>query len=226
MYGVSELINADKDSLGVYKVFNVPYSHYLKTDIDLRLYNIIDPSKSIIWRIFMGCAYPYGNSNALPFEKRYFSGGPNSVRAWSTRTLGPGSYLDPTISDIPNTMADIKLETNLEYRFKLFWKLEGALFLDAGNIWAINPIDDRPNSLFDFKKFYKEIAIGTGFGTRFDFSFFLLRLDFGFKLRDPSFTENKWLLDRELINSSEYKERKDLYDYKVFNFQFGIGYPF
>lgn len=226
MYGVSELINADKDSLGVYKVFNVPYSHYLKTDIDLRLYNIIDPSKSIIWRIFMGCAYPYGNSNALPFEKRYFSGGPNSVRAWSTRTLGPGSYLDPTISDIPNTMADIKLETNLEYRFKLFWKLEGALFLDAGNIWAINPKDDRPGALFDFNKFLREIAIGTGFGTRFDFSFFLLRLDFGFKLRDPSFTENKWLLDRELINSSEYKERKDLYDYKVFNFQFGIGYPF
>ena len=173
----------------------------------------------------MGCAYPYGNSSGLPFEKKYFSGGPNSIRAWRTRELGPGSYLDTSSAVIPNTMADIKLEVNLEYRFKLFWKLEGALFLDAGNIWAINPKDDRPNSLFDFNSFHKDLAIGTGFGARFDFSFFIIRLDFGLKLRDPSFSEKKWLLDNELLKSDEYKDRVNK-DYKVWNFQFGIGYPF
>ncbi len=225
LFGISRLRNSGKDSISGYTVFNVPYSQYIKTDIDLRHYNIITPANSLIWRIFMGCAYPYGNSNALPFEKKYFSGGPNSIRAWRTRELGPGSYLDDSESKIPNTMADIKLEFNLEYRFKLFWKLEGAIFLDAGNIWAINPKDDRPNSLFDFNKFYKEIAVGTGFGTRFDFSFFIIRLDFGFKLRDPSFTQYKWLLDNELLKSDEYKDRREN-GYRIFNLQFGIGYPF
>jgi outer membrane protein assembly factor BamA len=222
----SELSNRERDSASQsYKVFNVPYSQYFKTDIDFRYYNIVNPTNSIVYRVFIGCAYPYGNSTALPFEKKYFSGGPNSIRAWRTRELGPGSYLDTSETRIPNTMADIKLEANIEYRFKLFWKLEGALFLDMGNIWAINPKDERPNSLFSFKDFYKDIAIGTGFGTRFDFSFFIIRLDFGFKLRDPSFSENKWIMDSDLLSSDEYQERKEN-NYRIFNFQFGIGYPF
>ncbi len=227
LHGYSELTNRERDSASNrYKIFNVPYSQYLKTDLDFRYYNIINPTNSIVYRIFVGCAYPYGNSNALPFEKKYFSGGPNSIRAWSTRELGPGSYVDTSRNKIPNTMADIKLEANIEYRFKLFWKLEGALFLDMGNIWAINPKDERPGSLFDFKDFYEDIAIGTGFGARFDFSFFIIRLDFGFKLRDPSFFENKWILDNDLLSSNQYKYRKENYNYRVFNFQFGIGYPF
>jgi outer membrane protein assembly factor BamA len=227
LHEYSKRTGAERDSVSrSYKVFNVPYSQYLKTDIDFRYYNFINPINSIVYRIFIGCAYPYGNSNALPFEKKYFSGGPNSIRAWRTRELGPGSYLDVSNLKIPNTMADIKLEANIEYRFKLFWKVEGALFLDMGNIWAINPDDERPNSLFDFSKFYKEIAVGTGFGTRFDFSFFIIRLDFGFKLRDPSFSQNKWIVDSDFFNSDEYINRKDNNDYKIFNFQFGIGYPF
>lgn len=231
LYGISNLREADKDTISGYSVFNVPYSQYIKTDIDLRHYNIITPSNSLIWRIFVGCAYPYGNSSGLPFEKKYFSGGPNSIRAWRTRELGPGSYLDTSRSVIPNTMADIKLEANLEYRFNILklysnLKLEGALFMDVGNIWAINPKDDRPDALFDFNKFLGEIAVGTGFGTRFDLGFFLIRLDFGFKLRDPSFSKNKWLLDNELLNSEEYRDRQDKYNYRVWNLQFGIGYPF
>jgi len=226
LHGYSELSNLERDSVSnSYKIFNVPYSQYFKTDIDFRHYNIVNPTNSIVYRIFIGCAYPYGNSSALPFEKKYFSGGPNSIRAWRTRELGPGSYLDTSKTKIPNTMADIKLEANVEYRFKLFWKLEGALFLDMGNIWAINPKDERPNSLFDFKDFYKDIAVGTGFGTRFNFSFFIIRLDFGFKLRDPSFSENKWIMDSDLLSSKEYKDRKEN-NYRIFNFQFGIGYPF
>ncbi|UCH15395.1 MAG: BamA/TamA family outer membrane protein, partial [Bacteroidales bacterium] len=198
LHGYSELANRERDSASNrYKIFNVPYSQYLKTDLDFRHYNIINPANSIVYRIFVGCAYPYGNSNALPFEKKYFSGGPNSIRAWRTRELGPGSYLDTSRTKIPNTMADIKLEANIEYRFKLFWKLEGALFLDMGNIWAINPKDERPGSLFDFKDFYEDIAIGTGFGARFDFSFFIIRLDFGFKLRDPAFIDYKWIMDND-----------------------------
>ncbi len=226
LHGFSKISKPDRDSASAsYKIFNVPYSQYLKTDIDFRHYNIINPTNSIVYRIFAGCAYPYGNSTALPFEKKYFSGGPNSIRAWRTRELGPGSYVDTSKTKIPNTMADIKLEANIEYRFKLFWKIEGALFLDMGNIWAINPKDERPNSLFVFKDFYKDIAIGTGFGTRFDFSFFIIRLDFGFKLRDPSFYENKWIIGSDLLSSNAYKDRKEN-DYRIFNFQFGIGYPF
>jgi outer membrane protein assembly factor BamA len=225
----SNLTNDDRDSVSSrYKIFNVPYSQYLKTDIDFRYYNFINQANNLVYRLFIGCAYPYGNSSALPFEKKYFSGGPNSIRAWRTRELGPGSYFDTdtTKSKIPNTMADIKLEANIEYRFKLFWKVEGALFLDIGNIWAINPDDERPNSLFDFNKFYKDLAVGTGFGTRFDFSFFIIRLDFGLKLRDPSFSQDKWIPDSEFLNSDEYALRKDEYEYKIWNVQFGIGYPF
>jgi outer membrane protein assembly factor BamA len=166
----------------------------------------------------MGAGYPLGNSTSLPYEKKFFSGGPNSIRAWSTRDLGPGSYVKPKSDSIfryPNEVADIKLEANIEYRFKVFWKLEGAIFIDAGNIWAIRPEDDRKGALFEWNRFYKEIAVGTGIGTRFDFSFFVLRLDFGLKLHDPALPEGKrWI---------PANRRYTWDDAKI---QFGIGYPF
>lgn len=193
------------------------YFQYVKADLDFRHYNIITPANKIVYRFFAGVGKPYGNSAVMPFEKMYFGGGPYGIRAWSTRTLGPGSYFDPeNTSAYSNNLGDIKLEANLEYRFKLFWKLEGALFVDVGNVWLIRRYAERPGADFQWDRFYKDLAVGTGLGFRFDFSFFLIRTDFGLKLRDPAWQgDNKWIL-----NDSNYPWRDK------WQFQFGIGYPF
>jgi outer membrane protein assembly factor BamA len=201
-----------------YQLLNVPYFQYLRGDIDIRYYNIIDQQNKFAYRLYLGLGNPYGNSNTLPFEKKFFSGGPNSIRAWSSRDLGPGSYVDTTGNKIffyPNKSGDIKIEANIEYRFKVIWKMEAAIFLDAGNIWAIRPEADKPGAVFDWNRFYKEVAIGTGLGARFDFSFFLLRADFGLKVRDPSLPEqDRWL---PLFRNFALNH---------FHLNFGIGYPF
>jgi outer membrane protein assembly factor BamA len=210
----------DKTEEGTYQIFNVPYFQYMRGDIDLRYYNIIDKQNKFVYRLYIGLGYPYGNSKVMPYEKKFFSGGPNSIRAWSTRDLGPGSYVDPDTTgnrafDFLKKNGDIKLEANLEYRSKLFWKLEGAVFLDMGNVWEIRPDPTREMATFEWNRFYKEIAVGTGFGARFDFSFFLLRFDFGIKLRDPVLPEN----DRWIPVFRDFSIN-DLH------FKFGIGYPF
>jgi outer membrane protein assembly factor BamA len=192
--------------------FGVQYFQYIKTDIDFRNYNIISPRNRIVYRLFAGVGIPYGNSQSMPFEKMYWSGGPYGIRAWAERTLGPGPYAS---SQSYNQLGDIKLEGNIEYRFKVLWKMEGALFLDADNIWLLEDVAEYPRSGFSFKEFYKDIAIGVGVGARFDFSFVLLRTDFGFKLRDPSIKEGSvWTIQNPNQN------------FWNFAFQFGIGYPF
>jgi outer membrane protein assembly factor BamA len=193
-------------------LFGVRYSQYIKTDIDFRNYNIITPRNKVVYRLFAGVGVPYGNSTALPFEKMYWSGGPYGIRAWGERTLGPGPYWK---ADSYNQLGDIKLEANLEYRFKVLWKLEGALFADAGNIWLLEDIPEYPRTGFDWNTFYKDIAVGVGVGARFDFSFVLIRTDFGFKTRDPS-----------IIEGSKWTFRNPTRDFWKFAFQFGIGYPF
>lgn len=200
---------------GSYRLFNTEFAQYVRGDFDIRYYNIIDESSSIVYRFFAGAGLPYGNSTALPFEKKYFAGGANSIRAWQVRNLGPGSYEETEPSSYPNKTADIKLEANVEYRFKLFWVLEGALFVDAGNIWAITEDDERVGALFKPESFYKDIAIGTGIGTRFVFSFFTFRLDLGIKARDPVLPEGqKWILGNQKLTSDD------------FTVNIGIGYPF
>lgn len=201
------------------QVFKVPYFQYLRGEADMRYYYVINTINRIVYRIYLGLGYPYGNSAALPYEKKFYSGGPNSIRAWSTRDLGPGSYAkSDTITDFfryPNKTGDIKLEANLEYRFKVFWKMEGALFIDAGNVWAIRKEENKTDAEFEWKRFYKEIAVGTGFGIRFDFSFFLLRFDFGLKLHDPALPEHeRWI--------PVFKD----FSLKDLHLKFGIGYPF
>ena len=153
----------------------------------------------------------------MPFEKMYYSGGPYSIRAWGERTLGPGSYHDTLTY---NQLGDIKLEANLEYRFKVIWKMEGALFLDAGNIWLLKGAGDYPETGFKIDTFYEDIAIGVGFGFRFDLSFVLLRTDFGFKLRDPS------IYDVENLDATKWTFKSPHREFWDFTFQFGIGYPF
>ncbi|MGQ1891685.1 translocation and assembly module lipoprotein TamL [Thermophagus sp. OGC60D27] len=196
------------------ELFGIRYAQYVKSDIDLRFHNRIDKYTSLVWRLFAGVGLPYGNLNVLPFEKKYFSGGANSIRAWPVRSLGPGSYSEKEYR-FYNQTGDIKLEMNLEYRFKLFWVLEGALFLDAGNIWGIRESSSPEGGLFEADKFLEQIAVGTGIGARFDFNYFIFRLDMGLKTRDPSLLEGeRWIpLNRP-------------WEWTDASFNFAIGYPF
>lgn len=198
-----------------YNILGQPFAQYVRGDIDLRYNVIVNDVSSIVYRGFIGAGIPYGNSKAIPFEKQYFGGGANGIRAWQVRSLGPGSY-KPDDNGFLNQTADIKIEANAEYRFKLFWILEGALFLDAGNIWSYSKDISRPGSQFRFNNFYNDIAVGSGAGFRFDFGFVLLRADMGVKLRDPWISEgSKWI-----IANRSYNFRDD------FTLVLAIGYPF
>ncbi|MCK5463195.1 MAG: BamA/TamA family outer membrane protein, partial [Bacteroidales bacterium] len=214
--GLAKAIGAERDSLGRHIMFGNAFAQYLKGDVEYRYFKILNDQTNLVYRIFMGAAFPYGNSITIPYEKQYFTGGANGIRAWQVRNLGPGSYNvydDSNAPDWPNQTADVKIEGNIEYRFDLFWLLEGALFLDAGNIWSLNKDDDRPGSVFEWNRFYKEFALGTGFGLRMDFSFFVFRFDLGMKVRDPAQAEgSRWVF----MNS----------DYNRPQFNIAIGYPF
>ena len=206
------ILNSQKNE-DYYQVLNTRYAQYFKFDIDYRHYNYLSPSNIFIYRGFFGMGIPYGNSESIPFVKKYFSGGANSLRAWRVRTLGPGSYVDS--SNVPNLSADIKIEANFELRFDMFWLMKGAIFFDIGNIWALSEkTDNRIGADFKFNRFYKEIAVGTGFGLRFDFGFFVFRSDLGIKLRDPVEPEKKWI----------FGNRK--YTTEDFMINIGVGYPF
>jgi outer membrane protein assembly factor BamA len=197
-----------------YKLFNTRFAQYLKGDFEYRYGYRFDKYNLIATRAFFGIAIPYGNFNVTPFEKRYYTGGANGIRAWQVRTLGPGSYAAGP-AEYPNQSADIKIEANIEYRFKFFWLLEGALFLDAGNVWAINRSDNREGAVFNFNKFYDEIAVGTGFGLRLVTNYFILRTDLGLKLRDPSLHPGQ-----RIIPLNRSFQTSDL------NLNIAIGYPF
>jgi len=194
--------------------FGIDYAQFVEGNIDLRYHTFINDANTIVYRGFLGVGLPYGNSRALPFAKQFYTGGANDIRAWPVRSLGPGSYYESN-TNFYNQTADMKMVANLEYRFKMFWLLEGAWFLDAGNIWAVSKEDDRQGALFNFKTFYKDLAIGSGFGLRFDFTYFIFRLDLGVKIRDPQIQEgNKWVITRTN------------YGLKNTTLHFAIGYPF
>ena len=223
LWAISELANRPKhqefDSTGVflgeyYKALNTRFAQYVKSDIEVSYGHMFDEYNFVVARAFLGVGIPYGNFDLLPFEKQYFTGGANGIRAWQVRSLGPGTYKAPE-GAYPNQSSDIKLEANLEYRFKLTNFLEGALFLDAGNIWAINEKDNREGAQFRFNQFYKQLALGTGAGMRFDFKYFIFRLDMGLKMRDPAAEKGEnWIIgNRPLTND-------DLH------LSFAIGYPF
>lgn len=199
-----------------YHMFDQPFAQYVRADLDVRYNFRFNSAASAVYRGFIGIGIPYGNSRGLPFEKQFFSGGSNGIRAWQVRTLGPGSFAQSDTISFINQTADIKLEGNAEYRFKLFWILEGAIFLDAGNIWTYKDDPARPGAQFKLNKFYKDIAVGTGAGLRFDFNFVIARVDLGMKLRDPSISSgSKWI-----PASRPYTFKRD------FAIVVGIGYPF
>lgn len=164
------------------------YSQYSLADLDLRYFKSLSKKTLLAARFFGGIGVPYGNSNALPYVRRYYAGGTNGIRAWTVRTLGPGSSLpaDPALVRIDKT-GDMRLEGNLEFRFPLipYIYMEGAIFVDAGNIWALPNADVPDEERFHPSTFWKEIAVGTGAGVRFNFGFFILRLDIAFKVKRP-----------------------------------------
>ncbi len=214
-YGISKLIHQRKTD-DKYAIWNIAYAQYLKGDFDFAKNIAIDNRNSFAFHVGLGIAYPYGNSNMLPFEKRYFSGGANSVRGWGVRTLGPGGFKgeDKNI-DFMNQSGDIKLDLNIEYRTRLFWKLHGAAFIDAGNIWTIRNYKEQPGGQFRFNSFYKQIAVAYGLGIRFDFDFVVLRFDGGMKAINPVYTNNK---ERFPIIHPKFS--------RDFAFHFAVGYPF
>ena len=175
---------------GYTKIFDIAYAQYVKADMEYTKYIRFDYDNQLVFHAGLGIAYPYGNSTILPFEKRYFSGGANSVRGWSVRGLGPGSFAgkDGKI-DFINQTGDMKIDLNMEYRARLFWKFTGALFVDAGNIWTLRNYTDQPGGQFRFDRFLKEIAVAYGLGLRLNFDFFILRFDFGMKAVNPAYKE-------------------------------------
>lgn len=197
-----------------YKVFGINYSQYVKGEAEYALTHTFDMRNSLAFRAGFGIAYPYGNSRILPFEKRFYGGGANGVRGWDVRTLGPGSY--EAASDVNSFIyqcGDINLILSLEYRAKLFWFFEGALFVDAGNIWTIHNYPDQPGGMFHFNSFYKQLAMSYGAGLRLNFNYFLIRIDLGMKAHNPAAHEYHW----PLIKPKWGRDH---------SLHFSIGYPF
>lgn len=203
-----------KSDMG-YEIANIPFAQYVKGDFDFAQHWNIDQRNSLVFHIGMGVAYPYGNSKVLPFEKRYFAGGPNSVRGWSVRSLGPGSYKNEEgkMNYIDHT-GDIKLDLNIEYRTHLFWKFNGAVFVDAGNIWNIHDYEGQEEGTFKFDRFYKQLAVSYGLGLRFDLDYLIIRFDGGMKAVNPTFT-----------GKDKYPFLRPNFD-RDFTFHFAVGYPF
>ena len=196
-----------------YYFMNNIYSQYLKFTTDFRYYRN-GYNKSLVFRLYAGIGIPYGNSTALPYVEQFFSGGAYSIRAFIARYLGPGSFHTDDQSGYIDQSGDLKLETNLEYRFDMSKILKGALFIETGNIWLVNEDPNRPGAKFDPHTFYNQLAVGTGLGLRFDFTFFVLRLDYGLPLRNPYPVDNRyWLFGTDKILSGGL-------------FNIAIGYPF
>ena len=216
LYGISNMSKASRNEDGQYTLFNNAYAQYVKGDFDFSKSFMINNANSLAIHFGLGVAYPYGNSTILPYEKRYFSGGANSVRGWSVRELGPGTFLgnDGKI-DFINQTGDLKLDMNIEYRTHLFWKFDGALFIDAGNIWTLRDYKDQPGGQFKFDTFWRQIAVAYGFGIRLNFNYFILRLDGGMKAIHPAYEDSR--RHYPIIHPNFKRD---------FTFHFAVGLPF
>ncbi|WP_293924420.1 BamA/TamA family outer membrane protein [Sphingobacterium sp. UBA6320] len=240
---VSKVIKFDQNADGEKKVLGVPYLQYAKTELDYRIYRNLGGNQQFVFRINPGIAVPYGNNSTLMiFEKSFYGGGMNGMRAWQARTLGPGNYNRASVQEdlrlnLRNLdqLGEIKIEGNAEYRFRILnsflgAKMNGATFIDFGNVWRLKENELNPGGEFKADKFLKQIAIGTGFGLRFDSDYFIIRLDAGLKVKDPQFSgSDQWVL-KHFFDSKEFKDqyyqthKPDRYNFIQYNF--GIGLPF
>jgi len=209
-YALQRAFNLKMTNNEYYRFLGIRYSQYVRFNIDYRHYfHLNNEGHIVVFRGLVGAGIPYLNSKEIPYEKAFYAGGANDMRGWRFKTLGPGGYY--STNDYERS-GDILLESNIEYRFPIYSFLKGAFFTDIGNIWSGNT-QNFPNGQFDINTFYKQLAVDGGFGLRFDFTYFIFRLDAGIPLRDPSFP-----------NSERWR-----FNYLKFNqfiINFGIGYPF
>jgi outer membrane protein assembly factor BamA len=212
LYMLDKSFDMPTDSIGIYQLLGVPYSQYVRAEMDLKRYFYLSPTNTFVARMMLGIGVPYGNSISLPYEKSFYGGGPTTIRAWNIRTLGPGSYSNKDVN-IFEKVGDMSLVINLEDRFPLFGMLEGAAFVDMGNIWLLRPSDEFPNGNFTFGTFVPDIAVGCGFGLRLNISIITLRLDFAIPFYDPQYAKGeRW--------------RMPHWKWGQIVTNFGIDYPF
>ena len=213
---LSPMLRFGKNDQGQYTVLRTAFAQYAKFDVDYVRRVYFDEHNHLAFHAGLGISYPYGNSQVLPFEKRYFSGGANSVRGWSVRELGPGSFKgkDGRI-DFINQTGDLKLDLNIEYRTHLFWKFDGAVFIDAGNIWTLRSYEDQPGGKFRFSDFYKQIAVAYGVGLRMNFGYFIIRADMGMKAINPAYETTA---EHYALWHPDFS--------RDFKFHFAVGMPF
>jgi len=249
IYAGNAIYNAFALKSDTLRLGQTDFSQYAKMELDFRYYKQFNQKHSLATRFALGIARPFGYTDDVPYVKQFYVGGPSSIRAWPARGLGPGGYLD-TLTFKPEDLSirasnrllfyqtgDLKLEFNLEYRFNIFWRFKGALFLDGGNIWTITEDPSRCGSQFRWSApanracesgqsfrdpFYKQIALGTGLGFRFDFTYFIFRLDLGVRLRNPIPLPGP----DERISESDYWTDFSQYQLRDINFNIGLGYPF
>ncbi|MCB0636517.1 MAG: BamA/TamA family outer membrane protein, partial [Lewinella sp.] len=241
LWAANKLYNAFADSAVVFQLGPTTFSQYVQAEADLRWLRQLKNDQQLAVRFNIGLGRPFGNTTDVPYVKQFYVGGANSMRAWAPRGLGPGGYLDSISLETNNNLrlyqtGDFKLELNAEYRFNLFWRLRGAFFLDAGNIWTIRKDEERPGSYFRWSEttytdqegqifrhypFYKQMAVAGGFGLRVDLSYFLFRFDVGLKLRNNypdtrtgNPPESAWWNDLRSLTPQD------------FGFNLGLGLPF
>jgi outer membrane protein insertion porin family len=256
--GVTSALNTRRDTLHQRTLFGYAFAQYAKSEADFRVYRSLGGERQFVFRINPGIGVPYGNSDQLIFEKNFYAGGANDIRAWLPRTLGPGQFNRATAYGLPSgdpkvpssgdilrsrlkyldQFGEVKIITNVEYRYKLvndFFGsiLRGALFVDAGNVWRLHKETQNPNGEFRFNNILQSSAIGVGTGLRFDVGFFVFRLDAAFKFKDPEFNgADQWVLINhfnELLHSGTFKKAYFLNNGDTYNFMqlnFGIGMPF
>ena len=246
LQGISSLTGGKKDPANgdFGRVLGLPFNQYVRPEIDVRWYKRLGAESQFVARLNTGIGYAYGNSVAMPFEKLFYAGGSSGVRAWQARTLGPGNYNREVITSPEarassygiDQLGQMRIEANLEYRFLLArkfigGKLNGATFLDAGNIWNIARGNPQPQTYFDFKNLHNQIALGTGLGFRYDVQFFVFRFDIGLKLKDPQFVgDDQWVIGKFINGGKAFKANylashsPDRYRFLQYNF--GIGMPF
>lgn len=240
---ISNFARFKENSSGEKTIWKVPYLQYAKLEADYRLYRHFGGERQLVIRVNPGVAVPYGNNREfLIFEKEFYSGGMSDVRAWQARTLGPGGYNREVLADSLrlnlrnlDQLGEVKITTNVEYRFKIMndflgAKLKGASFVDMGNIWRIRHNDINPNGEFKWDTFLNQMAIGAGAGLRFDLDYFVFRFDVGLKIRDPQFApDDRWVIGK-LFDSKAFKQQYEETHfpdtYNFFQYNFGIGMPF
>lgn len=209
---IVNITGAPENAEGFQTAFGIRYSQYVKSDVDIRHYFVFEKKHTIAIRTAFGLAIPYGNSIDIPFEKGFYGGGANGMRAWTLRYLGPGAY--PNLNPNIERVGDVKIEANIEYRFPIFKVFKGAFFYDIGNIWLLSDNETFPGGKFEFKNFISELAMDVGIGLRLDFKYFIFRVDVAQRMMDPAREKG----DRWVIGDHN----------NWFNpvYNLGIGYPF